>query len=533
MSNILNYRMSNNMIGRLVLSSRNLYKIHSTNEKLVSARKCYILSENTSDLLVQTNKEFNPKDIYVKLNNQINTSTISQTSPIYQIDQILGTIGDLQDDLNIFHYLYTKDWMSNFKYKKLWEDIGFDPTYDYLIENRINYQNQVITIDPLGSIDLDDGFSFRSDESNYYLDIHIADPTSYFNFSNPLMIKIFIEFINRINTCYIPNSKGSNQPIHLLPEQIIKYISLLETTREIPTRRAITFLFIINKKTNEISYQVQYTLLSNIINKTYEQFDLEINKNIIDKQELINLVNCFIKNMGLRYRSIEFDEDISHKMIEIFMIWVNCYAGNFMLKNQAHKLIVRSQDKKDLPEDFEKIPDYCINFLAYSANYKIILNNESEEHYSLNVSNYCHVSSPMRRVVDMLNHLLINKHGKNDFDIDQFILNHVNIDKINNKIKIQRKISNAYELVKILKTNKTFKACVMDLKFKDDITYGLLVVCTKILIDGIETELKKMVNVEIPKTFGIIHRFQELDIELHYNSINYKNNKFPFSIKIL
>lgn len=505
------------MIGRLLLSSKSFYKIKSNNDKIVNARKCNILSENKNDLLVQTNKEFSTKDIYIKLDDN------------NKIDQILGSVGEFKNDLDIFHYLYTIDWMSNSRYKKLWEEMGFDPTYD--LKNRSIYTNEVITIDPVGSIDLDDGFSFNSDESNYYLDIHIADPISYFNFKNPLMIQIFIELVTRVNTCYIPNSKGSNLPIHLLPENIVKYISLLETTKEIPKRRAITFFFIINKFSNEISYNVKYTLLSNIINKTYEKFDQEINNNDKYKEELTNLINYLIKLINLKYKLITLDENISHKMIEIFMILVNYYSGIYMVNNKVNKLIIRYQDKKDLPEDFDKIPYYCINFLNYSANYKIISNNEKKEHYSLNINNYCHVSSPMRRVIDMLNHLLMINNL--DFNIEQFISDNIDLDLINNKIKKQRKISNAYELVKILKINNKFKACVLDVNKKDENTFGLLVLFAIINIDGINTEYKKIVNIEIPKTHECIQRFQEFDIELHYNSINFKNNNFPFSIKIL
>jgi len=504
------------MIGKLLLSSRSFYKIKSNNDKIVNGRKCNILSENKNDLLVQTNKEFSTKDIYIKLNDN------------NKIDQILGYVGEFQDDLDIFHYLYTIDWMSNSRYKKLWEEMGFDPTYD--LKDRLNYTNEVITIDPEGSIDLDDGFSFSSDKSNYYLDIHIADPISYFNFKNPLMIQIFIELIKRVNTCYIPNSKGSNQPVHLLPEHVVNYISLLETTKEISKRRAITFLFTINKFSNEISYKVEYTLLSNIINKTYEKFDQELNENNKYKEEVVSLINHLIKLIDLQYKPIMYYENISHRMIEIFMILVNYYSGNYM-SNKVNKLIIRYQDKKDLPENFEKIPHYCLNFLNYSANYKIISNNERKEHYSLNIYNYCHVSSPMRRVIDMLNHLLMIDNF--DFNIEQFISDNIDFDLINNKIKKQRKISNAYELVKILNINNKFKACVLDINKKDNNTFGLLVLFAIINIDGINTEYKKMVNIEIPKTHECIKRFQEFDIELHYNSINFKNNNFPFSIKIL
>ncbi len=96
------------MIGRLALSSRNLYKI-PVNGKMVSARKCYVLSENTNDILVQTNKDFSAQDIYVQFDNE---------SKI--VSQVYGTVGNQIDDLNIYHHLYTQTWMSKSKYTELW-----------------------------------------------------------------------------------------------------------------------------------------------------------------------------------------------------------------------------------------------------------------------------------------------------------------------------------------------------------------------------------------------------------------------------
>lgn len=500
------------MIGRLVLSSRNLYKI-SINNKLTNARKCLILSESHDDILVGTNKEFSTRDIYVKINDK------------NQIDQILGTVGDQSDDLDIYHYLYTNNWIGNKKYNELWNKYNLNPDFDLAYNSRINYFDKVITIDPNGSIDLDDGFSFNSDDTFYYLTIHIADPISYFDFSNNKMNECFDELINRINTCYIPNSKGSNQPIHLLPEQIVNLVSLISTNKtnsKISFRRAISFCFKINKLSSDIDFHVSFTKLSNIENKTYDEFDEEINQleRLKYKNDLTNLTNKLIKLMGLKYNLVDFSENISHKMIEIFMIWVNYYCGIYMKLNSQY-MIVRKQEKKDLPENInlDAIPEYCKTFLNYSANY--ILTETSDipvDHYSLGINNYTHISSPMRRIIDMLNHLLIYQ-----IQIDK--IKQININDINNKIKIQKKISNAYNLIKYLKKSNKFKAFVFDLTILENKTIGLLI------IHG-EENFKKMINVELP--FNIkINKYDEIDIELYYNSNNWKNNKFPFSIKIL
>lgn len=502
------------MIGRLVLSSRNLYKVPKNN-KLVSARKCHILSENLNDLLIQTNKEFNPKDSYIKINVENET-----------VDEILGTVGDPEDDLNIYHHLYTLSWVSNKKYNELWKKYNFNPEYDLVDtigKTRENYIQQVITIDPLGSIDLDDGYSFNSDEEFYNLDIHIADPISYFDFSKPEMSELFDEFINRINTCYIPNTKGSGHAIHLLPDFVVKHISLLEPNDEIKFRRGLSFCFKINKTNGDVQFRLVHTKLSNIINRTYEQFDQEINNNREQKILLTQMCNQMIDIGGFRLNKLNESTDISHQMIEVFMIWVNLYAGKYLQKISS-QMITRVQDSSEVPNDLSLIPNYCINFLNHSANYKISNPDTINQHYSLGINNYSHASSPMRRVIDMINHLLIYKTNES-----VQILNLIDIEKINLKMKTQKKISNSYDLICYLKKFNKFKAFIMDLKIFEDRIFGLLVVSD----NSTGYDFKKIINVELPKNISGLEKYKEIDVEIYYNSINFKTSKFPFSVKIL
>jgi len=505
------------MIGRLVLSGRGLYKIPK-NGKMVSARKCNILSENTDDILVQTNRDFSTHDIYVLVN------------PITKIvEEVYGTVGNFEDDINIYHHLYTLSWVSNKKYLEMWKEYNFNQDFDIIdtlditdsvnIFVRIEYQHQVTTIDPIGSVDLDDGYTFRFDSKYYYLDIHIADPVSYFDFSKPKMIEIFDEFINRINTCYIPNTKGSSHAIHLLPDFVVKYISLLEPTEEIKFRRAISFCFRFDRETNDVEFKLSHTKLSNIVNKTYENFDLEINQDYDLKGLLVDLSNRMIKLGGFRLDSLNLDTDISHQMIEVFMIWVNLYVGKY-LKDNSSQMITRVQDSSELPENLDSIPKYCLNFINHSANYKLANLGESNLHYSLGITNYCHASSPMRRVIDMLNHLLIYKNN------NLLIEKKVDLEKINSQMKIQKRISNAYDLLCYLKNSNKFSAYIMDLKVLETKTNALLVVYA-------EPGFKKMINVELPKNVEGLEKFKEINIELYYNSIKFKTSKYPFDIKIL
>jgi hypothetical protein len=517
------------MIGRLIISDRNIYKIKS-GSKQVSARKCNILSENHSDILIKTAKEFNSRDEYIKLNLQTNT-----------ILESFGFVGNESDDLNIYYHLYTNGWLSNSKYLKLWNSYLFDSTssttinFDISHSKRIEYLNEVITIDPIGSIDLDDGFSFNYDNIYYYLDIHIADPVSWFDFSNPIMIQIFEELQKRLQSCYIVQTTQIN-PTHLLPHKIVELISLLEINSDstIKYRRAISFCFKISKQTKKIdNFELKFTKISNIKNYSYENYDKYINSNIEKKNELVQLSNDLIELIGLKFDSIPIEIDISHKMIEIFMILTNWYGGNYLLNNIKSNPILRTQnandlnDLNDLDKNINLIPEYARPFLSTSANYTES-NKESNIHYSLGISNYAHLSSPMRRFIDMINHM-----GFHQTNLDKYF-NLNNLELINQTIKTQRKIANCHDLVKFIKLNPTsnkFKACLFDWinhNNSNKIT-GLLVLYQQ------EYKFIKMVNIEIPliEKMSEIKKYMEFDIELYYNSNNFKSNKFPFSIKII
>jgi exoribonuclease R len=530
------------LIGKLILSSKNTYK-QVINNKSKSCKKCIILSENykednedneDNDKLIITTKEFSSRDIYISLKPDSNI-----------IDQILGTIGNKNDDLNLYHYLYTKNWMSNKEYKKLWLTYIFDDNYD-IVRDRQIYNNQVITVDPKESVDLDDGFYFNMDNNYYYLDIHIADPISYFDFSQPCMIKIFNEFITRVNTCYIPviNNDKIGDPIHLLPNNIVDKITLLisdkidndnndnNDNKQIYYKRSLCFKFKINKETKHVEFDIIPVKLTNIFNTNYDDYDIELNKDINKKLVIIKFINFLIDIMNLNY--IKLDDkleninnfDISHIMIEIFMIFVNYYSGKYFEKNSL-SMIVRAQDKYE-EVNLSSMPSYVHAFLNHAASYKLTNDYANNYHNALNINNYCHVSSPMRRVVDMINHMLI-------YNIDLNIINNIINDdiiiNINTEIKRQKRINNAYELVKYLDITNKFKACILDFNTNPDnnITNLLLVVTNNNLF-------KKIINVEVPLILINkieLCKYKEIDVEIYYNSNNFKSSKFPFSIKII
>jgi hypothetical protein len=190
-------------------------------------------------------------------------------------------------------------------------------------------------------------------------------------------------------------------------------------------------------------------------------------------------------------------------------------------------MIVRAQDKYQ-EINLSSIPSYVHAFLNHAASYKLTNDYSNNYHNALNINNYCHVSSPMRRVVDMINHMLI-------YNIDSNIINNIInndiISSINTEIKRQKRINNAYELVKYLDITNKFKACILDFNSNPDynVTNLLLVVTNN-------NSFKKIINVEVPLILINkieLCKYKEINVEIYYNSNNFKSSKFPFSIKIL
>lgn len=492
----------NYQIGRLVLSSRNTYKINNK-----SAKQCIILSENMDNILINTNRDFNVKDNYVLVDTYQN-----------KLIDNYGIIGDAENDSNIFHYLHTYFWLSNTKLIKYFTD--FDIDYD-IENNREIYLNEVITVDPKGSVDLDDGFSLLFENNKIYLDIHIADPMSYFNFNKDNTWLIIEELSRRISTCYIPLK---NKIRHLLPEIKINNINLLELSTLIgENKRAITFCFTIDIQKNQVDLKIKKTILKKIKNITYDEYDFIINKNIHYKNNLLELCNFMIKKINCNvYLKNEDYENISHKLIEIFMIWTNYYVGNYLYDNK-NKMFVRTQEKFN--DSQFGVPEFAMPFLNYGAKYKMVdVKNEiSYKHYSLGLENYCHVSSPMRRFADMINHLLIHDIDNNKIFFEK-LAKIINIDKINDTTKTYKKISNSYDLLKHLNITNKFKACVFN-KLKNN---KVLL----ILIDE-KNNFKKIIKTILPIEYNKLNLYDEFNIELFYDSYKFKSKTIPFFIKIV
>jgi len=92
--------------------------------------------------------------------------------------------------------------------------------HTYSVEDRVDMTGyDVYSIDPDGCEDADDAFSIYTENDKLFLAIHIADPTEYINIASPVWTSI----ADKIVTRYPSNTK----PIHMMPELIMAKSSLM------------------------------------------------------------------------------------------------------------------------------------------------------------------------------------------------------------------------------------------------------------------------------------------------------------------
>ena len=320
----------------------------------------------------------------------------------HPVANIVETIGDVTDVKNFYDYqLYCKNLRISLKgftkaandaYKNLSDEhIILNIMKKYNIENRCAHR--VISIDPKHSTDLDDAMSICEN----VLSVYIANVPLLLEF-----MKLWPSFSNRISTIYLPDRKRPMLP-SLLSENLC---SLLEKGQ----RFAFGMDIVMNDNSEIIDIQFRNTLINVVKNYDYDDRDL----NSDDTYQKI-LTRCRI--LCKHYKHLKEIRD-SHDLIAYLMILMNSETANVMFKfkdgiyrslinnttNTANTTI--TTNKSDLPDEVSNIIEI---WQSSSGQYCDFNNKENHGRIGVGLDNYIHITSPIRRLIDLLNILKIQE----------------------------------------------------------------------------------------------------------------------------
>lgn len=365
----------------------------------------------------------------------------------HPIGELVETIGDVDILNNFYEYqLYCKSLYASIQLitkkainalKTTSEDEYIDRIMRenyYKIEDRT--EDEVICIDPIGSKDFDDGFSIQflnTDKTKIKLSIHIANVAIWLD-----VLDLWSSFSKRIATIYLPDRKRP-----MLPSLLSDSLCSLHQNQ----RRFAFTMDIIIENHDIIKYSFHNTLIKVKRNYIYDE-----NKLLSDKVYLSTL-DCLTRLKGAIKNAYNDEIIDSHDVITQLMLLMNYYSA---LEFEKFKNGIFRSIKFNVQECIpETIPKSVIIFLKgwNSTGGEYCIYSDKYEHQFLKMNSYVHITSPIRRLVDILNMMQLQINlglFQKNYEANQFFEKWINSESllyINTSMRAIRKLQNSCELL--------------------------------------------------------------------------------------
>jgi exoribonuclease R len=396
--------------------------------------------------------------------------------PIAQLDQVLGDVNILD---NFYEYqLYCKSLYASIqdfrkatlkKLKRRTEHEFAEVIINkYKPEDRRSWE--VYSIDPPKSKDFDDAFSFKETTDNVYLSIYISNVSFWMD-----ALELWDSFSQRISTIYLPNRKRP-----MLPTILSDAICSLQENH---VRFAFTLDLVFNKNYELLKHEYKNTCIIVKKNYRYEEEELlgsKIYKKIFRFVKILNRKESYIDNIKS-----------SHNLVAYLMIYMNYISSKEMVKYNTG--IFRSAELKSnfsCPESVsEEMRTFLKHWNSYGGcyiKYDTINGSEMKGHEILNLDSYIHITSPIRRLVDLLNivilqnSLKLNKFSESSNKFLKYWTSDEKMDYINKTMRSIRKVQNKCELLRIcvednLEKKKIYNGFIFDKIERNDGLYQYMI----------------------------------------------------------
>ena len=334
---------------------------------------------------------------------------------VFQFDQwnqqhpqgnLIETIGDTDQLSNFYEYQlyckslhisltdFTNKTREQLQQKNQEENIQqMIENPDFHIEDRRDIPN-IMTIDPEHSTDFDDAFSIETlnetlDKSNQYkISVYIANVYVWLE-----TLHLWKSFSNRISTIYLPDRKRPMLPTILSDS--------LCSLQEGVTRFAFAADFFIDQTTLDI-INIEYHHVAIKVNKNYRYEEHKLLYDNPDYRLLFKLTTHFDKSVT-----------DSHDLVAYWMVKMNATCGQTLANRNIGIFRQATFTKKEFIEPNisnlqPKVQRIVQMWNNISGQYIIYDNKLEILHDGMKLKNYIHITSPIRRLVDLLNHLWLS-----------------------------------------------------------------------------------------------------------------------------
>ena len=314
---------------------------------------------------------------------------------------ILETLGDVSV-LNVFYeyQLYCKSLhasLADFT-KKTRETLNKASMDEYIqqILNNPNYQIEdrkseyIFTIDPANSQDFDDGFGVvELPEGRTKVSIYIAQVYFWLD-----TLDLWDSFSKRVSTIYLPDQRRP-----MLPTILSDNLCSLQKGEP---RFALVLDIIIDEKGNIVEDEI-----------TYKNVFIKVKKNYVYEKLMGN--KYYNKLFDITTNLDEMVKD-SHDVVAFWMIKMNEICGKIfkakqigIFRTSKYAQTEQKYVNQTMNDNVRRVINHWNNV---SGKYVLYHEGCNIEHEVMNISSYIHITSPIRRIVDLLNQMMmIHKLG--------------------------------------------------------------------------------------------------------------------------
>ena len=407
---------------------------------------------------------------------------------------LLNSLGSVECLDNFYEYqLYCKSLYASIQQftrdtAKVLRAKSEDEYIDQIMESYPNIHNRldycVISIDPAESKDYDDAFSLQIINNNkYIISIYISNVSLWLD-----ALDLWDSFSERISTIYLPDRKRP-----MLPTCLSDCLcSLIEKLRRFAM---VCDVEITNNEITNISYK--NALIKVKKNYTYEEKSLfednvytELHKRVIG----LSKQHKFVRNVH-----------DSHDLVAYLMILMNYYSAREMIKYKNG--IYRSAIMNEIPELPDHLPDEFVRFIKMwnSSGGQYVTFNDNITHDMLDLDSYIHMTSPIRRLPDLLNiiKLQINMDSTNLTDKAGEFYNYWldRLDYINTTMRSIRKVQVDCNLLHYVMKNdsvldKIYDGNIFDMIKRNDGLYQYICYIPEIKLVSRLTIREKLVDYD-------------------------------------
>jgi exoribonuclease R len=439
-------RMKPEMPAVLVIAGNKTYGRHPTNNKLLY--KCVPDDVSLPPFLVPYEiKNMGFSKVFVNLFVTIKFASWDNKHPFGTLTQVIGPVDVCE---SFYEYqLYCKNLNTSLtKFNKACnkslqdnkETFVSNVTDKGIIEDRTDWQ--VFTIDPQGSLDFDDAFSIKSlDNGNTLISIYIANVVVCLE-----RLNLWSELTKRTSTIYLPDKKRTMLPIILSD-------CLCSLQADAP-RYAFTL-------------DLEIDAFGTIVSKRFINCIIKVFKNFAyEERSLLRhpLYKCLLKsvtNLVTKYPYIKLIND-SHDVVCYLMILMNHLSAKEMLGYNMgifRSATINEVETNAFPSD--DVNQFIKIWRGSNCKYIDIATNteslHSTKHDILELDAYIHITSPIRRLVDILNMIKFqecaNLYKLSDAALDFYNVWSKDIDFINTTMKMTRRVQNDCNLLGMCNNN--------------------------------------------------------------------------------